>query len=38
MTVAILDNEITKDSEYSQRMQAQIPLESDMLPVKHFIF
>lgn len=38
MTIAILDNEITRDSEYAQRTYAQIPLESDTLLVKHFLF
>ena len=38
MTTTILDNEITRVSEYAQRMQAQIPFESDMLLNKHFIF
>lgn len=37
MTNAISDNEITRDSEYMQRMQAQIPLDYDMLLVKPFI-
>lgn len=38
MTIAILDNEITRDSEYAQRMYAQIPLESNILLLKYFHF
>lgn len=38
MTIGILDNEIMRDAEYIQRMQAQNPFDSHVLLVKHFIF
>lgn len=38
MTIAIVDNEITRDSDYALRTYAQIPLESNTLLVKYFLF